>query len=353
MAYTLRSRCHNRGPGLMKITSPVSPQISLRQIRYVIAAAEAGSFRRAGRRLGIEQSAISRRIREVEVSIGARLFYRHPAGVKLTQMGILFLETSRLGIGKIDSAFEEARSRATIERCIAIGLFGPLTMGFLPELFEVFRKDRPDIRVRFSEGSAPELIAAVRRGHLDVGVVAGASPSRGLNVASLWSEPLYLVLPDGDPLADQMTVSWCDLRDKHFVVTDLPTGDFAKAYLERHLGARPHNPPIERLSVTRESLMQIVAHGGGVTIAGSAHARLKLSGVTFRLIEDAILRYGAVHASGPLHRDLERFLSVAKSLSERDQDWFVQQRLIRPEHRPCERVSRRPGVRGRTPDRLQ
>ena len=99
--------------------------------------------------------------------------------------------------------------------------------------------------------------------------------------------------------------------------------------------------------------MQIVAHGGGITIAGSAHVRFGHSGITFRLIEDAMLRYGAVHPGGALPRDLERLLMLAKSLSERDQAWFTRQRLIRPEHRRGPRVDRLRGARGRTLDRLQ
>jgi DNA-binding transcriptional LysR family regulator len=203
-------------------------------------------------------------------------------------------------------------------------------MGFLSELFGAFRGDRPRVKLRFSEGSCPELIAAVRRGQLDVGVVAEAARGRGYGVTRLWNEPVYLAMPESDPLAHQSVVRWGDLRDRHFVVTDLPTGNFAKEYLKRHLGAPPNEPRIEQLSVTRESLMQVVAHSGGVTIAGSAHVRLGLSGITFRPIEDAILRFEAVHARSPLHRDLESFLSVAKTFAARDHTWFAGQGLMPP-----------------------
>lgn len=66
-------------------------KIELRHVRYIIAAAESGSFRRAAQDLGVEQSAISRRIRDVEDEIGAKLFRRHSAGVDLTEIGRRFL----------------------------------------------------------------------------------------------------------------------------------------------------------------------------------------------------------------------------------------------------------------------
>jgi hypothetical protein len=86
---------------------------------------------------------------------------------------------------------------------------------------------------------------------------------------------------------------------------------------------------------------------------GSAHVRCGLSGITFRPIEDAMLRYGAVHSSGSLTRDLERLLALAKSLSERDRTSFARRRLIRPEDRRGPHADRHFGARGRTPDRLR
>ena len=322
-------------------------------MRYIIAAAESGSFRRAAQDLGVEQSAISRRIRDVEDEIGARLFRRHPAGVDLTDIGKQFLNQAASGARQIGSALDGATTLANRVRHLRIGVFGPLTMGFLSELFGAFRGDRPGVKLRFSEGSCPELIAAVRRGQLDVGVVAEASPGKGFDVTHLWAEPVYVALPDGDPLADQKALRWDDLRDRHFVVTDLPTGDFAKGYLMRNLQTSTGDLQIEQLSVTRESLMQIVAHGDGVTIAGSGHVRHGLPGIAFRRIEDAVLRYGAVHPRGALHRNLERLLALAKSFSQRDDAWFTRQRLMRPELRCVPHLACHRGARGRSPDRWQ
>lgn len=58
--------------------------IELRHLRYFVAAAEQGSFRKAGKVLGVQKSAISRRIRDLEDRIGVTLFHRPaPAGYRL------------------------------------------------------------------------------------------------------------------------------------------------------------------------------------------------------------------------------------------------------------------------------
>ena len=74
---------------------------------------------------------------------------------------------------------------------------------------------------------------------------------------------------------------------------------------------------IEQLEVTRESLLQLVSNGHGIALATTAHVRLGLEGLVFRLIEDAVLPYSAAYSKGPAHRDVERLLALAKSLSER------------------------------------
>jgi len=200
-------------------------RIELRHLHYVSVAAESGSFRRAAKVLGVEQSAVSRRIRNVEDEIGAQLFRRHCGGVDLTDIGEQFLHQARAGAHQIGSAVETARKRAIAGQHLRVGVFGPLTIGFLSELFCAFQRDRPCTKLRFREASSPELIAAVRRRQLDVGFVADESPADCHEMTNLWEEPVYLAMPSGDPLAERAVVRWADLQERHFLVTDLPTGD--------------------------------------------------------------------------------------------------------------------------------
>lgn len=326
--------------------------IELRHLRYFLAAAESGSFRRAAKQLGVEQSAVSRRIRQVETELGTQLFRRHSAGVSLTDVGKRFLDQVSLGTDQLAFALESARTSAQANHHLKIGVCGPLSMGILPDLFSEFRRARPCTGLRFSEAGSLELIAAVRRGQIDVGIVCEASPSRGCVLQPLWSEPVYVVVPECDPLADREVIRWCDLSSRQFVVTDLPTGHFAKAYLRRHLQIPGGTLLVDQLSVTRESLMQIVAHGGGITIAGSAHARREIPGVAFRLIQSAMLRYSAVYSNGCgyMRKDLERLMALAKAVSEKDHAWFFRRHLIRPHGELGPGINSQPGNQGPASD---
>ena len=65
--------------------------LSLKQIRYFIATAEAGQVSQAAVNLSISQSAITTAIRDLEETVGTQLFERTPHGMDLTSAGRQFL----------------------------------------------------------------------------------------------------------------------------------------------------------------------------------------------------------------------------------------------------------------------
>ncbi|MCP5231146.1 MAG: LysR family transcriptional regulator, partial [Zoogloeaceae bacterium] len=91
-AENIVPRPSDNAPDEILIPELPRSRIKLQHLRYFVAAAEHGSFRKAGRALDIEESAISRRIRDMEDELGASLFQRHAGGVRLTLAGQRFLK---------------------------------------------------------------------------------------------------------------------------------------------------------------------------------------------------------------------------------------------------------------------
>ena len=78
--------------------------MTLQQLRYLIAVAEKGSITEAAKSLFISQPSLSNAIREVEQSIGFRIFKRHRTGVTLTAKGMEFLAGDRATVLRFDAA---------------------------------------------------------------------------------------------------------------------------------------------------------------------------------------------------------------------------------------------------------
>ena len=101
--------------------------LELRHLRYVIVAAEHHSFRRAASAIGVHQSAVSRRVRDVEDELGASLFNRHSGGAELTFAGQNFLKHAKRAVGQVDYA-------ANLVNAHGCGNAGIVRVGVVAEL---------------------------------------------------------------------------------------------------------------------------------------------------------------------------------------------------------------------------
>ena len=82
------------------------------RLRVFIAVNEAGSFTRAGRALGLSQSAVSRQMIALEEKLGASLFHRHARGPVLTEPGEDFHRSARNPARNPAPPWRPARARA-------------------------------------------------------------------------------------------------------------------------------------------------------------------------------------------------------------------------------------------------
>ena len=121
--------------------------MDFRHLRYVIAAGEHGSFRRAAAALGVCESAISRRIRDLEDEVGVALFIRHPGGVSMTYAGQQFVSQARKGVDQIGRAAQDAGTIGRGEQgLVRIGIFSSIGSGFVADLIQAYEENHPGVR---------------------------------------------------------------------------------------------------------------------------------------------------------------------------------------------------------------
>ena len=291
----------------------------LRHLRYTVAAADQGSFRRAALAMNIQESAISRRIRDLEDEIGAALFIRHPGGVTLTQAGEVFIRHARHALKQVKHAAVDVGAIGRGETgVIRIGIFSSLASGYLAQLLKAFTTSHSDVRIEFIEGAPSDHIAAVQQHQLDVAFVTGLHPVERCDFEQFWTERIYVVLPAMHPLSKSRVVRWSDLQVQRFVVSEADPGPEIHDCLIKHLANLGVHPEIERVQVGRDNLMQIVSFGRGLTLTSEATIATKFPGIVYKRLEHEALPFRAVWSPRNDNPAFRRFLSLARRMSKQD-----------------------------------
>jgi DNA-binding transcriptional LysR family regulator len=156
----------------------MNPNVELASVTQALKVAEHRSFRRAAEALGVCQSSISKRVRNLENILGVDLFDRHHAGVKVTNAGRQFFEHIKMALHLLDSAVSSASMAGRVEKgSLRIGLLCSLASGFLPELLRSYSARHPAIDVSIIEGQPSENLVRLRADELDIVFVMGSRSS--------------------------------------------------------------------------------------------------------------------------------------------------------------------------------
>lgn len=154
--------------------------MEFRHLRYFIAIAREGGFRRAATRIHVAQQALSTQIAHLEGELGTQLFERLPRGVRLTPAGREFLTRAERIVREVEAARETLRGLARgmrgllrvgrSNRLYFAGIFGPA--------FHALRERAPGADLQVSEMPTMRQLEALRDGTVDVGLGASV-PGEG------------------------------------------------------------------------------------------------------------------------------------------------------------------------------
>lgn len=140
-------------------------------LRCFVAVADTRGFTTAGELIGLSQSGISVRIRNLEARLGRRLLDRNSRSVELTEDGELFLGYARRIIDLNDEAVGRLRA-SSAEGRLRLGIADYAIQRFLPSVLGRFARLQPGVKMELRTGLSADLRPAYDRGELDVAVVA-------------------------------------------------------------------------------------------------------------------------------------------------------------------------------------
>ncbi|MBP6121582.1 MULTISPECIES: LysR family transcriptional regulator [Providencia] len=142
--------------------------IKLNQLRAFVEISRHGSIRAASRVLHLSQPALTKSIRELEISLGAKLFVRSHQGIQLTDCGEGFLRRSSIILEELRVGQEEIQQRIGLSGgTVNIGVAGSIARSLMPKVVIQFHRDFPNIKLRIMEGQLLTMLPQLRQGELD------------------------------------------------------------------------------------------------------------------------------------------------------------------------------------------
>jgi len=180
-------------------------------LRLMIRVAEANSLTRGAEAVYMSVPTASTRIKNIEDSIGIKLFYRTSQGVTLTLPGQAFVHHARLVLGQLEHLSGDLQEYAKgIKGHLRVFANTTALGEFLPPVLRAYLLAHPDVNIDLRERLSGDIVRAVSDGQTDIGIVAGTVRTENLEVIPYRRDRLVLVVPRDHPMAALPSVAFVD-----------------------------------------------------------------------------------------------------------------------------------------------
>ncbi len=270
--------------------------MDLRQLEYFAAVARHRHFGRAAEAIYVTQPALSQQVRRLEAELGVALLNRTSRGVELTPAGAELLARADAILADVAAARAAMDEHAGVVRGAVRVAATAADALRLPEGLAAFHREHPGVRLALRQASATEVVELVRRGAVDLAVLAGEP--QGLSSTPLPDEPLRVLVAPDDPLASTAATTLEELRGRPFV---LPEPGTALRALVMDACQDAGFSPVPLLEVADPATTRFLVHAGlGVAIAPASWLDAPGAEVAALALEPALRHRLALVTAGEL-----------------------------------------------------
>jgi len=201
----------------------MKPQINPARVDFVTlklfcAIAQSGSITKGAHECNLALSAASRRISELEETVGLMLLDRSAKGVTLTQAGHAVMQHAlRLFQGFEQFSNELGEYAKGIKGHVRLWANMSSLTEFLPAALASFLKQHPEIQVEVEEQMSGDIVQALLDGIADIGVLADGTPTAGLDTRVIGHDELVIVCSKAHPIKNKKSISFEECLDYDFV----------------------------------------------------------------------------------------------------------------------------------------
>jgi LysR family transcriptional regulator, carnitine catabolism transcriptional activator len=288
--------------------------MELRQVEYVLAVIDEGSFTAGAHALGIAQPSLSEGVRRLEDEFGAQLFERRGRRVVLTEAGHAFEGPARRLLREHAAVHDAVTKVVALETgMLDVVALPTLVVDPLARLVGRFRVAHPGVTVRIADpDDTAALEARVADGRSELGLTDLPTTRDDLVSVGLGTHELVAVCPPGTRLPKTKTLPIARIAELPLIAG--PRGTSMRETVDRALATAGSGSVIVVETAHRDAIGPLVLSGAGASfVPRSTGDALAASGAVVARVQPALVRQiGIVHRANPLSPAARAFVELSR-----------------------------------------
>jgi LysR family hydrogen peroxide-inducible transcriptional activator len=264
--------------------------MNLRDLKYLIAVAEARHFGKAAERCFVSQPTLSGQIKKLEEELGVTLFERTNRSVSVTPIGEEIVAHAKLIMEQSDAIQQLARAASDpLAGPLRVGAIPTVSPYLMPLILVPLRRGYPQLRLVLSEEITDTLLDRLRAHQIDVALLATPVEEPDLVTLPLFEEPFWLAHPVDHELYNKDEITRRDLsRIDLLLLADGHCLTQQAMEVCRLSEANRQGEMADLRAASLETLLQLVGAGFGCTLVPALAVRgpwMTDSGIVARKLE--------------------------------------------------------------------
>jgi LysR family hydrogen peroxide-inducible transcriptional activator len=243
---------------------------TLRQLEYIVAVHELGSFSLAAERLHVSQPSLSSQVATVETDFGVRLFQRGRGGAQTTAKGLECVHRARRILAEVETLRGVMTSVLPFGGRLRLGVLPSIGPYLLPQVMHSLHREQPDLRVVVREENTLSLDEGIRNGRFDA-IISTPEDHPNTWQHPLFTEPLWVAVTTDHPIARRDRVGAADLAGQRLLTLD--TGHRLARIVYGLAGLSGGIVSDDYEGTSLDSILLMAATGAGIAVLPDLFAR--------------------------------------------------------------------------------
>ena len=189
-------------------------------VEAFVAIADAGGFGKAAGALHLTQTALTRRLQNLESALGLKLIERTTRSIALTQTGQAFLPRARRLLADLAAALTEIRETGKARRGdVSIACVPTAGVQYLPRIIQDYAARYPDNRIKILDHASSRVADAVLRREAEFGIHIAGTHHPELHSVPLLTDRYVVICRADHALAARKRVGWKQLKQHRLIFT--------------------------------------------------------------------------------------------------------------------------------------